>query len=215
MKTYRDRAPSRATASAPKSSRRASRCCMRWPSAKAALHFKVDHFDWGGEYYKKHGRMMPEDGRDQIRQSRRHPVRLGRPPGDAGPHHAVGTAARHLPAVRPVRQRASDARAAGHHLAAAQRQGQGARLGDRARELGRRICRRRRPGAPGLAAGSGDRRGDVHARRRRADHALRFPSRAIAPAQAAHRRHQVQRAAPRHGDVGRDRASRWRASSRT
>ena len=21
--------------------------------------FKVDHFDWGGEYYKKHGRMMP------------------------------------------------------------------------------------------------------------------------------------------------------------
>src|SRR5687768_12831504 len=28
--------------------------------------FKVDHFDWGGEYYKKHGRMMPADGRDLI-----------------------------------------------------------------------------------------------------------------------------------------------------
>jgi tartrate dehydrogenase/decarboxylase/D-malate dehydrogenase len=30
--------------------------------------FKVDHFDWGSEYYKKHGIMMPEDGRDQIKK---------------------------------------------------------------------------------------------------------------------------------------------------
>src|SRR5262244_2609826 len=29
--------------------------------------FHVDHFDWGGEYYKKHGRMMPENGRSLIR----------------------------------------------------------------------------------------------------------------------------------------------------
>src|ERR1051326_7777473 len=29
--------------------------------------FKGDRFDWGGEYYKKHGRMMPENGRDQIK----------------------------------------------------------------------------------------------------------------------------------------------------
>ncbi len=28
--------------------------------------FQIDHFDWGGDYYKKHGRMMPVDGRDQI-----------------------------------------------------------------------------------------------------------------------------------------------------
>ena len=30
-----------------------------------ALRF--DHFGWGGEYYKTHGRMMPENGRDLIR----------------------------------------------------------------------------------------------------------------------------------------------------
>lgn len=29
--------------------------------------FEIDHFDWGGEYYKKHGRMMPDNGRDLIR----------------------------------------------------------------------------------------------------------------------------------------------------
>jgi tartrate dehydrogenase/decarboxylase/D-malate dehydrogenase len=29
--------------------------------------FQFDHFDWGGQYYKQHGRMMPEDGRAQIR----------------------------------------------------------------------------------------------------------------------------------------------------
>jgi tartrate dehydrogenase/decarboxylase/D-malate dehydrogenase len=27
-----------------------------------------DRFDWGGEYYKRHGRMMPQDGREQIRR---------------------------------------------------------------------------------------------------------------------------------------------------
>ncbi len=30
--------------------------------------FTVDRFDWGGEYYKKHGRMMPENGRELIRK---------------------------------------------------------------------------------------------------------------------------------------------------
>jgi tartrate dehydrogenase/decarboxylase / D-malate dehydrogenase len=34
---------------------------------EGSLQFNVDHFDWGGEYYKKHGRMMPESGRSLIR----------------------------------------------------------------------------------------------------------------------------------------------------
>jgi tartrate dehydrogenase/decarboxylase/D-malate dehydrogenase len=33
---------------------------------EAEFEFKVDHFDWGGEYYKKHGRMMPANGRELI-----------------------------------------------------------------------------------------------------------------------------------------------------
>ena len=93
--------------------------------------------------------------------------------------------------------------------------GHGARLGDRARELGGRVCRRRRPRAPGLAAGGRDRRRDVHPRRRRAHHALRLRARPLAAAQAPDRRHQVERPAPRHGDVGRDRRRGRRASSPT
>ncbi len=34
---------------------------------EGSFAFRFDHFDWGGEYYKRHGRMMPEDGREQIR----------------------------------------------------------------------------------------------------------------------------------------------------
>jgi tartrate dehydrogenase/decarboxylase/D-malate dehydrogenase len=29
--------------------------------------FQFDHFDWGSDYYKKHGVMMPPDGRDKIK----------------------------------------------------------------------------------------------------------------------------------------------------
>ncbi len=155
------------------------------------------------------GRARPD------RKTRRDPVRLGRPSGHSRPHHPVGPAAGDLPAVRPVRQRPPDPRAAGHHLAAAPRERQRARLGDRARELGGRVCRRRRPRAPGLAARGGDRRLDVHARRGRAHHALRLQAGAVAAAQAADRRHQVERPAPRHGDVGRDRQRGRTPTSRT
>ena len=30
------------------------------------LKFEFENFDWGGDYYKKHGLMMPVDGREQI-----------------------------------------------------------------------------------------------------------------------------------------------------
>jgi tartrate dehydrogenase/decarboxylase/D-malate dehydrogenase len=34
---------------------------------EGSFEFAVDAFDWGGEYYKKHGRMMPPDGLSLIR----------------------------------------------------------------------------------------------------------------------------------------------------
>ena len=33
----------------------------------AGFRFEFEHFDWGGDYYRKHGVMMPEDGLDAIR----------------------------------------------------------------------------------------------------------------------------------------------------
>jgi tartrate dehydrogenase/decarboxylase/D-malate dehydrogenase len=32
------------------------------------FQFEVEHFDWGSDYYKKHGVMMPRDGADQLRK---------------------------------------------------------------------------------------------------------------------------------------------------
>jgi len=31
------------------------------------LGFEVEHFDWGSAWYRRHGRMMPEDGLDRLR----------------------------------------------------------------------------------------------------------------------------------------------------
>ena len=48
-----------------------------------------------------------------------------------------------------------------------------------------------------------------------AHHALRLRARPLAAAQASDRRHQVERPAPRHGAVGRDRRRGREASSPT
>ena len=37
-------------------------------AAHPHLHFEFAHFDWGGDYYRRHGLMMPADGLDTLRQ---------------------------------------------------------------------------------------------------------------------------------------------------
>src|SRR5438045_9583238 len=32
------------------------------------VRFKVTHFDWGSDYYRKHGVMMPADGLDKLKK---------------------------------------------------------------------------------------------------------------------------------------------------
>lgn len=33
---------------------------------ETSFRFEIETFDWGSDYYKKHGVMMPEDGKDQL-----------------------------------------------------------------------------------------------------------------------------------------------------
>jgi tartrate dehydrogenase/decarboxylase/D-malate dehydrogenase len=36
-------------------------------AATGGLRFEFEHFDWGGDYYRRHGVMMPDDGLDALR----------------------------------------------------------------------------------------------------------------------------------------------------
>src|SRR6516164_10546248 len=118
------------------------------------FQFKVDHFDWGGEYYKKNGRMMPENGRSLIRNHDAILFGSAGHPRHSRPHHPVGAAARDLPTFRPVRQRPPGAAASRHHESAAQCETKGTGLGDRPRELGGRVRGGRWASASGVAVGS-------------------------------------------------------------
>ena len=55
------------TASARKSCPPASRCWKRSPPPSSAFRFEFENFDWGGDYYREHGVMMPADGLDALR----------------------------------------------------------------------------------------------------------------------------------------------------
>ena len=37
--------------------------------AGGTLCFEFENFDWGGDYYREHGKMMPDDGLDALRNN--------------------------------------------------------------------------------------------------------------------------------------------------
>ncbi len=154
-------------------------------AAGKSFAFEFENFGWGGDYYRQHGVMMPDDGLDRPARQGRHPVRVGRRPTHSRSHHPVGPAAQDLPGIRPVCQRPPDAPAAGHRKPVEALPDGGPRLGHRPRKLRRRVLGCRRTGASGTSHRNRDRRLDPDPRRRRAHPPLRLPARAVAPAQAA------------------------------
>jgi isocitrate/isopropylmalate dehydrogenase len=174
----------------------------------------VTDFDWGSDYYRKHGVMMPADGADQLRAF--DAILFGAVGAPDIPDHVTLWGLR-LAICQPLDQYAN---------VRPTRVLPGITSPLRAvsgPELDWVIVRENSEGEypasaaapPGPADRGRDRRLRHDARRRAAHHALRLPPGAVPPEQAADRRHQVQRAAPRHGDVGRDRGPRSRRSSRT
>jgi isocitrate/isopropylmalate dehydrogenase len=75
-----------------------------------SFKFEFTSFGWGGDWFRKHGVMMPENGLDELRDK----DAIGWRPAHSRPHHAVGPATENLPGLRPIRQRAPDTHPARH-----------------------------------------------------------------------------------------------------
>ena len=84
------------------------------------FRLEVEHFPWGSDYYRKHGLMMAEDGLERLKGFDAIFFGAVGEPEDSRSRHAVGLAPADLPGLRPIRQCAPGARAAGHHDPAAQ-----------------------------------------------------------------------------------------------
>ena len=162
----------------------------------------IDHYDWGSNWYRKHGEFMPADGLAWLRTA--DAIYFGAVGDPNIPDHVSLWGLRlqicqgldQYANVRPTRILpgvTSPLRNVGARRS---------RLGDRAGELGRRVFRSWRPRASRPARGSRHRDRDLHPPRRRADHARRVRHRPLASAQAFDGRDEVQRATPRHGVLG-------------
>ena len=157
--------------------------------------FEWNEFDWSCETYAKTGRMMPEDGLDQLRLY--DAVFLGAVGHPEVPDH-VSLWGLLIPLRRelsPIRQSAPGAAAGRGRVAAARPRARRHRLLRRAREQRGRIFGNRRPALRRHRVRDGDAASGVHPPRLRPDHALRLRARPHAQ-KARHLGDQVERHHP-------------------
>ena len=165
----------------------------------------IDHYDWGSNWYRKHGEFMPADGLAWLRTA--DAIYFGAVGDPDIPDHVTLWGLR-LPICQGLDQYANvrPTRILPGITSPLRDVGPGDLDWVIVRENSEgEYCRPWRTRASRPARGGRHRDRHLHPPRRRADHALRLRHRAQPPAQAAHRRHQVQCAAPRHGVLGRDR----------
>ena len=147
---------------------------MEAAARRYGFGFEWKEFDWSCETYAKTGRMMPEDGIDQLTPVRLGLSRRGRLSRRARSHLAVGAAdpvAARVPAIRQLAPGAAPRR--GRH-AAEEPRARRHRFLCRAREQRGRIFLGRRPALRGHRIRDGDAAGGVHPPRLRPGHALRL-----------------------------------------
>ena len=166
--------------------------------------FKLDFqdFDWGSDYYKKHGVMMPADGADQLRKF--DAILFGSVGAPDIPDHitlwglrlAICQPLDQYANVRPTRILPGITSPLRHvsgpelDWVIVRENSEGEYSG-----VGGRVHR-------GPAGRGGHRRFHHDENRSGPDHSLRLQAGPVASAQAADGRDQEQRAAPCHGDVG-------------
>ena len=183
---------------------------------KFGFEFQWDELPWSCDYYVKHGRMMPEDGLEQIRQ-----------------HEAIFLGAVGLPAlvpdhislwglliklrrgfeqyanIRPVRlmpgirSPLADRMPGDIDFIVVRENNEGEYSVDR------------RPQLRGHGRGGGAADEHLHPPRRRPDHALRLRARRHPAGEARHLGHQVERRVHRHALLGRALQGDGGAATRT
>jgi hypothetical protein len=156
-------------------------------SKSFALQFET--FDWGGDYYRQHGVMMPDDGLTALRH--KDAILFGSAGDPHIPDHITLWGLRlkicqgldQYANVRPTRL-----------LPGIESPLKNCRKedldGHRPRKLRRRVLGYRRPGSSGTSHRNRDRRLDPDPRRRRAHPALRIPARSVSAAQTLDRDHE-------------------------